>query len=327
MISVIIPIYNASATLDRCLQCLGAQTYEDMEFLMVDDGSSDGSAEICRRYVESDSRFRYLYQENAGVSVARNRGIDEARGEYLGFCDADDWVEPDMYECLLKLLNDHEADASICSLYINFEGNASKQLADVSNGTFLTFSAQEAISQMHKGDFFQGHLCNKLIKKSVIGENRLPRGIAIYEDMYFLWDVFLNCEKVVFEGIPKYHYLQNAGSALHRYKETFWTVQDACDGMLAKMEAHFPNQLFLAQKTLLLGNMELAQRLIHAKKLDKESFDAICQKILPCCNPQALDCLPKTERALARAAQKGRLPMILTYRLLSLYKTLKNFGK
>ena len=101
-ISIIIPVYNKEAYLERCLDSVLAQTHKSLEVLLIDDGSTDGSPAICEKYAKKDPRIRVLTQENAGASAARNAGIEAAGGDYIGFVDADDWIEPGMYAALLE---------------------------------------------------------------------------------------------------------------------------------------------------------------------------------------------------------------------------------
>ncbi len=113
-ISVIVPVYNVAEFLPQCLESLTRQTLQDLEVILVNDGSTDGSAEILRNYVGKDGRFRLVERVNGGYSAARNSGLKEARGEYIGFVDADDWVEPDMFEHLLGLAENEHADIALC---------------------------------------------------------------------------------------------------------------------------------------------------------------------------------------------------------------------
>lgn len=115
LISVIVPIYNMGPLLPRCLDSLAAQTLRDLEIICVDDGSTDGSGDIVRKYASGDSRFRLITQENSGRAEARNAGIRAAAAPYLGFADPDDYVEPDMYERLYRLAEESEADMVQCS--------------------------------------------------------------------------------------------------------------------------------------------------------------------------------------------------------------------
>ena len=114
MISVIVPIYNTEKYLKRALNSLLKQTYQDLEILLIDDGSTDSSLKICQEYAKKDHRIKVFHQENKGVSVVRNFGLSVAKGEYISFLDSDDYMEPNMLQTLYQNLIDTESDISVC---------------------------------------------------------------------------------------------------------------------------------------------------------------------------------------------------------------------
>lgn len=303
MISIIIPVYNGEKALEQCLTSLQNQTYSDLEVLMVDDGSTDGSRKICKRFEKADSRFRYLYQQNSGVSAARNAGLAAATGDYIGFCDADDWVDSDMYAFLLELMTAHKADVAVCSFYRDTPVTAAPPRH---SHEIHTYTAMEAVVQMHQGVRFAGHLCDKLFSRAVIGNKQLPADITILEDMTFLWDVLLDSRLVVQQDVTKYHYIQSTSSAMNRFKESAWSVQIACDRMLSNMERHCPNQLAWAQRTALYGNITLARQLSEAKLLTAENYRRVRAKLDASFNHEALSRLTPTYARLVKVFRMGR---------------------
>ena len=120
-VSLIIPVYNTVKYLRRCLESAVSQTYENMEIICVDDGSTDGSEKIVDEFAARDGRIIAVHQENRGESNARNTGLRIASGDYIGFMDCDDWIEPDMYECLVRELEEAGADMAIAGFYREFE--------------------------------------------------------------------------------------------------------------------------------------------------------------------------------------------------------------
>ena len=114
LISVIIPVYKVELYLRECIDSVLAQTYQNLEVILVDDGSPDQCGSICEQYAEKDNRVCVIHKENGGLSDARNAGIDVAKGEYIGFVDSDDWVAPDMYECLYKASVEYNAEFVVC---------------------------------------------------------------------------------------------------------------------------------------------------------------------------------------------------------------------
>ncbi len=119
-ISIVVPIYNAEKYLDRCIQSILNQSYKDLEIILIDDGSTDSSNKICNNYQKRDNRIKFISQKNEGVSAARNRGISEATGEFIGFVDSDDYIQPNMYETLYGLINKYNCDISICGYFIEY---------------------------------------------------------------------------------------------------------------------------------------------------------------------------------------------------------------
>ena len=117
MISIIVPVYNVESYLRKCLDSILAQTYRDLEILVVDDGSTDGSGAICDEYAGKDDRIKVFHTENKGLSCARNLGLDSANGDWIGFVDSDDWIELDMYEVLLRKAEKTGADVVECGVY------------------------------------------------------------------------------------------------------------------------------------------------------------------------------------------------------------------
>ncbi len=120
MISVIVPVYNVEPYLAGCLDSILSQTYRDLEILLIDDGSTDRGGTICDEYAAKDPRIRVFHTENRGLSAARNRGLDEAKGEYVGFVDSDDRIDPDMFEYLLEAAERTGADVTECGVFVEY---------------------------------------------------------------------------------------------------------------------------------------------------------------------------------------------------------------
>lgn len=240
-ISVIIPVYNAQEYLEECINSVLAQSYCDIEIICIDDGSSDESLRILRDFEKKDPRMVVVHQENRGVSAARNRGLEIASGEYIGFVDSDDYCMPEMYEVMLRRLREAEADVSVCS----FVG-----LSRIDEKMIMTFPGEEAVIEMNRGKLFQGHLHNKLIKRALIGKERFDESIAILEDLLFLCPVLYCAKKVVFTGERLYFYRENPDSALLsvKLKPSYFSRIDASKKI---------NQFFLENG---LNDLETAQR-------------------------------------------------------------------
>lgn len=129
LISIIVPVYNVEKYLKECIDSVISQTYKNLEIILVDDGSTDKSGEICDEYSKKDSRIKVIHKENGGLSDARNVALDIAKGEYIGFVDSDDYVEKDMFETLYKLAEEHNTEISSISFYKTLEN----EIIDVRN--------------------------------------------------------------------------------------------------------------------------------------------------------------------------------------------------
>lgn len=221
LVSIIIPVYNAEAFLPRCLDSVLAQTWRELEIILVDDGSADQSAAICREYRQRDARILVLEQENRGVSAARNAGLARAGGDYVTFLDADDWLEPEHIDLLVRSLEDHGADCAVCGYIMEWPAGP--------EGRGVTFSGvltgAQALEKMLAPELFQGFLWNKLFRLDKVLEwaLRMPEDLTHYEDVVFCAGYFARCNAVRVEGKTTYHYRQHGASAIgHRKADARW---------------------------------------------------------------------------------------------------------
>ena len=213
LISIIVPVYNVQPYLTKCLQSIVFQTYKNLEIILVDDGSTDGSGMVCDEWAKLDPRIRVIHMKNGGVSKARNAGILSCTGELIGFIDADDWIEKDMFMCLSEACGN--ADMASCGWVSYSEGSENP----VVNGRkqIYTQDFEEAVILMYEGNGYFTSMCNKLFRRNVImpGDNPilLEQDLYIGEDELWLIKVMKNCGTFMF--IPKlcYHYRARPGSA------------------------------------------------------------------------------------------------------------------
>ncbi len=176
LITVIIPVYNKSEYLRTCLDSVLAQSHEELEILLVDDGSTDDSPAICEEYAKKDARVRVIRKENGGASSARNLGIVEAKGDFIGFVDADDWIEPDMYRTLYEYLADNRTFACAQLMSRNFAEDGTLVLAPKNaDGSVAVLTEEEYFRQLilHEGD---SSFCTKLFRTEFIREFRFKEG-------------------------------------------------------------------------------------------------------------------------------------------------------
>ena len=204
-LSVIVPIYNVEKYLSKCLDSIISQTYEKLEIILINDGSTDRCGEICKNYALKDSRVKYIYKQNGGLASARNAGLDIASGDYISFVDSDDWIDTDMYETLIYHLETTDSDIAVCGIKEVFP-DATRFKSNTGNISF--FNITEAIeSLVSPNNIVRFEVWNKVFKKDIIGESRF-KDKQIYEDVFFDRKVFFRVNKMVFIDKPFYNYLK-----------------------------------------------------------------------------------------------------------------------
>lgn len=213
-ISVVIPVYNGEKYLDNCLQSLIAQTFfANMELLLINDGSTDGSGAMMEEYVKKYPQIRAFHIPNGGVSNARNLGILHARGEYIAFVDADDWVESDCYESMYACSNNGKADIVAAGLMID-EGDR-VLLTIVPADTEHVLTGKETVRLFLRGDL-DVHVFNKLFKRTIATEVSFHSELRIGEDKLYLAQCLMQAERVCLMDRSFYHYYQNKDSVMHQ---------------------------------------------------------------------------------------------------------------
>ena len=202
-ISVIVPVYNCGEYLSDCLDSILGQTYQNFEIILIDDGSQDCSGAICDAYGAKDSRIRVIHQKNHGVSHARNTGLTLATGDAISFIDGDDTLEPDMYELLVKTMQEHEADIAHCGFF-RVEHNSRKPIYGTK--AIHIHDKEEAVGVLLKGNLFNGALWNKLFRVHITNGLSFREELKINEDILFCFEAFGKAEKSVFADYAKYNY-------------------------------------------------------------------------------------------------------------------------
>lgn len=210
LISIIVPVYNVKMYLRQCLDSILAQTLTDWEAILVDDGSTDGSGDICDEYAAADARIRVIHKENTGQADSRNIALSEAAADYIGFVDSDDWIEPSMYEILYNTMAENDADISMCSYFFDY---INKKRAYFDTGQTLVVQGHEAMEEVIEDKRFHSYLWDKLFKKEMI-DTPLPKS-RYYEDHSTLFKWVANARLVAWKQIPLYHYRQRKGSTDH----------------------------------------------------------------------------------------------------------------
>lgn len=213
-ISVIVPVYNCEAYLPACMDSILNQTYSDLEIIVVDDGSADGSPAICDAYAQKDTRIQVIHQENQGVSAARNAGLDIAVGDFIAFVDSDDTLEPDMYQVLVELAQAHQADIAHCGYKKIRLDESTKDVGGTE--ILLVQDSAEASKCLLRGQYFVGSPWNKLYKSHLFQNIRFDPTIKNNEDILVNALVFQKATKLAFWDVPKYHYYERTVNSWSR---------------------------------------------------------------------------------------------------------------
>lgn len=217
-ISIVVPIYNTAEFLERCLDSILVQTYKNFEVLMINDGSTDSSREICEKYCKFDSRFRLINQENSGLSESRNRGIREATGDFIVFIDSDDYIIGNHLESNLKFINKFGVDMVISSYYI--VKDSEKMNPNFREPNIGTISSEKAIEELLDGSF--GNYSWKIFaSKNIYTEHNItyPRGRQ-FEDIATTYKLLANSRKIYMSSKKIYYYFQRENSITHVHNET-----------------------------------------------------------------------------------------------------------
>ena len=217
-ISIIVPVYKAEHCLHECINSILKQTFTDFELLLIDDGSPDNSGAVCDKYAQQDKRIKVFHTKNRGVSSARNLGLDKAGGQWITFCDSDDWIEKDWLESYINEINKRHYDI-IFQGYICDSPKTSKKYFTKN----LPSEYTKTIFELEKKDLF-GWTWNKLFKAHIIQKNnlRFNNTLNINEDLLFTLQYCLHAHSILVLPIAKYHYIIHQESLMTRkypYKE------------------------------------------------------------------------------------------------------------
>lgn len=268
LISIIIPVYKVEKYLEKCIESVLKQTYTNLQIILVDDGSPDNCGKICDEYAKKDPRIEVIHKVNGGLSDARNVGIAKAKGKYIGFVDSDDYIKEDMYEILINLIKEYDADVSICNLYDVIDGK--EYIKNNENG-IQEYSRLEILKEVLLDKNIQSYAWNKLYKKELFDEIKYPIGKK-YEDIGTTFYVFEKCNKIVVTSEPEYYYLKRSDSLVNNVTES--TVLDYTDIIIQRYLYTQKN----IEKLRKYNNYYLAKTLITAHN-DIELLGSISEKM------------------------------------------------
>lgn len=326
MISVIVPVYNVEQYLLRCINTIQRQTFEDLEIILVDDGSMDGCPMICDELSIQDSRIKVIHKENGGLSSARNAGIRAAKGEYIGFVDSDDWIALDMYQLLYEIATEHDADIA-CGQIIRMKKISSEQPHDETRPRNVQVFSQEEYAKKYfkigSNDTVH-YVVNKLYKKEVAKAMSFPEGL-INEDVEGFFRALLKSKVIAATESIVYYYWYNEGGISTKWFSqkqmdllTVWkNVHNLCEskkkewvdyaqinyyranfGLLTRLAFDEADEgKFEEEKANLLSNLKL-----HKRDLLKSNIPMSRKIIIECmcCNYGAAQCFLRLAKKIRK---------------------------
>ena len=239
LISVIVPVYNVRPYLEKCFDSIARQSYQNLEIILVDDGSTDGSGELCEDLSKRDGRVRVIHKKNGGLGSARNAGIDAARGAILSFVDSDDWIEPGMYESLSGIMCRENAQIIACGIKrVSETGEVSYYQDNLKERSVYT--REEALLELPKNERLSNSMCNKLFRRETIQGLHINEQIY-YEDNPFTPQCIARAERIAYTAEPFYCYFERTGSiSRKKFSEREFDRVTADRMRLEFYHEHFP---------------------------------------------------------------------------------------
>ncbi len=209
-VSIVVPVYNVREYLPRCLSSIQGQTYQSLDIILVDDGSTDGSEVICDELAEQDNRVQVIHKPNGGLGSARNAGIAQAKGLYIGFVDSDDWIEPEMIQNMMEQMMRTDAQITACNI-CRVDESGRKTYYNDHYEERLTYTTEQALTELPKNERLSNSMCNKLFHRDILSGLRINESMH-YEDNPFTPQCIARAERIAYTGEPYYNYYERSGS-------------------------------------------------------------------------------------------------------------------
>ncbi len=264
LVTIIVPVYNTSKYLNKCLDTLLAQTYENIEIILVDDGSTDNSLEICKSYEEKDKRIVVISKANGGSSSARNVGLDAANGSFVGFVDSDDYVDGDFVSLMMEAIEKYDVPmAQISRDEINEDGTKKDDICTPPKEDYM-ISSKEQLRELllHRGDC---SYCTRITRKDLFDGLRFPEG-KLNEDFYLMINMLPRIEKFIILPSQGYHVFYRLGSnsraedARNNFSRVFTDCVENADYVMKVVEESYPD---LKKEALRFNLFQRLEYLLH----------------------------------------------------------------
>ena len=241
-VSIIVPVYNVEKYLERCIHSLLKQTYTNLEIILIDDGSTDESINICEKYLRIDDRIVLYKKKNGGQSSARNYGLDKMTGKFVMFVDSDDWIHEKTVETLLDYLLDEDADIACCGITLT-DGEKIFDSMFKNEERIRVFNNEKAMAMLLKNDGTSSNVVARIYKETIFDNLRFEEGRA-FEDAAISYKFFSIAKKIVFLDEPFYFYFQRSGSTMGRRDLKIRLDEiDAADGRYKYIKKYYKKEI------------------------------------------------------------------------------------
>lgn len=246
-VSIIIPVYNVKDYLEKCIESVVQQSYKNLEIIIVDDGSTDGSQFICDEFLKKDERIKVIHKMNGGLSDARNVGYSESTGKYIFFLDSDDWLVLNAIEILYNTLRMCEADIAVANYYYQYDSKSVKanEIAET-----RVYDRQEAMEALLRNDLIKNFAWGKLYKRELLEKYKFPVG-KLFEDVYWTHLIFNQAEKVVLVKEELVYYYQRSTSISYKFDIRKIHIVEGYLERRKFVAKEFPEFLYLIDETII----------------------------------------------------------------------------
>lgn len=271
-LSIIIPVYNVEDFLEESILSVLNQTYKNLEILLINDGSTDNSLKICKKYGEIDRRIKIINQENKGLSGARNTGIENSTGKYLIFLDSDDTLDEDICEVLKNKLDSEKADIVICDLYSDRDKKNAKEIV-------TNYTSKEVIREILIRNKFDTSACGKIFKRELFDDIFFPEG-KLYEDLGTIYKIVDKANKITHISVAKYFYRVRKGSITRsKFNLKQLDVFYFLNKIKIYLKNNYPDLLQLLRNRESLTIVITFLMLFESNKIDKRLAKKLCKKL------------------------------------------------
>lgn len=272
LVSIIVPVYNVEKYLKKCVDSIINQTYKNLEIVLVDDGSTDNSRNICDEYAKKDSRIKVIHKQNGGLSDARNVGIDNSKGKYITFIDSDDTIENDYVEYLYSLLKKYKTKLSICN-YNVITNN--KIISYTTKDLEFKFDKITALKELLKENKFSVSSCAKMYEKKLFNNVKFPVG-KLCEDNGTTYKLVEKCAYIAYGSKSKYNYYKRENSIMtSSFNEKKFDLIELVDQMKSDLESKYPELHDDILKKQILSRFSILRQIVLSDYNNKEKIDEI----------------------------------------------------